>query len=118
MICGFIRGWLYRVTDYTEPNGVYSYPLAVLCESGHLISATFNTFDTSEKEFNNIQDKLTEFEGSLYEQVEVHFHDSIYTKRKGLIFVAKKDIDIYSMPHIQKIDPVDGVCVWRSSVCF
>ncbi len=110
---GFIKGSLFEVTDYTEPNQIFKYPLAVLDNSGEFIIAKLNIFSLNEQEFNDMKARLIDFEGYLYELTQAIFHGFSNQENDGFIFVAKTGLNLDGHERIRKLSPIAGVYLWN-----
>jgi len=109
---GLIKGTLFEVTDHTEPNGIYKYPLAVLGDSGELIIAKLNVFSLNLHEFAEMWKRLIDFEGHLFEPVQTTFRDFDNREREGLVFAVKAGLRLDRDIRIKKLSSTLGVYFW------
>ncbi|MFW0837946.1 MAG: hypothetical protein ACKKL5_03010 [Candidatus Komeilibacteria bacterium] len=100
---GFIKGYLYEVTDETEPNNIFKYPIVILDDNGLQISAWLTQFTVSNNSLAVLKSRLNEFEGPLYEPKETTFYEVDGKKSKGIVFVAKSSVIIGECKNIKKI---------------
>ena len=110
---GFFHGTLFEVNDRTEPNNIYRYPLAVLGDVSSLIVAKFKVFVLSKCELREMQVRLMDFEGPLYEPKQVEFWGSGNLSKYGWAFVATSEINVEEDSRIQPIAPVANVYSWK-----
>ena len=110
---GLIKGTLFEVTDHTEPNGIYKYPLAVLGDSGELIIAKLNVFPLNLHEFAEMRICLIDFEGPLFEPVQTTLRNFDNQEREGLVFVAKAGLRLDRDTRIKRLSSTLGVYFWN-----
>lgn len=110
---GFIYGNLYKVTDYTEPHNITTYPLIALNNSNNIIIAKMATYGLKKNELACLWDRLIQFEGPLYIPSKIQFTSFSGHSATAFIFVAKKDLRIGSHTRIHKLKPIYGVYLWK-----
>jgi hypothetical protein len=102
-VLGFVKGYLYEITDETEPNGIFRYPILIQDNTGGNIPAQLTQFEITKKELTVIYNRLNEFEGHLYKPKEMIFYGVNGKKFKGIAFVAKSVSAIIKNANIEKI---------------
>lgn len=88
---GHVRGTLYCVTDPTEPNRIFSYPILTLSSDSPQIPAVYVTFDIGAGEATILLMKLEEYEGPFYALAETDFVSCEGETLRGSIFIARAE---------------------------
>lgn len=87
-IYGYVYGKIYEVTDYTEPQKIFRYPLFVPGNNGIKIIAkevAINIDNHNKSIFWNV---LQSFEGNLYKLETVNFYPFNKKPYKSKIYVG------------------------------
>lgn len=110
---GFVYGGLYKVTDYTEPHNITTYPLIAINSSDNIVIAKMATYELKKNEFTCLWDKLIQFEGPLYIPSKTQFTSFLGYSATAFIFVAKKDLRLENQARIHKLKPISRVYLWK-----
>lgn len=107
VIEGHIVGSLFEVSDVTEPNNVFRYPL-FHTDGSDAVSAVLMQFDLTEEEFNHLIDKMSEYEGPLYELKAIIFTSNDGVLRSGQVFAWKqtRSLESATISRIQSSNPI------------
>ena len=89
VIKGYIVGSLFEVNDVTEPNNVFRYPL-FHTDGSDVVSAVLMQFDLTEEEFNHLIEKMSEYEGPMYELKAIIFTSNPGVLSSGQVFAWKQ----------------------------
>jgi hypothetical protein len=109
---GYIYGNLYEVTDYTEPRGIYKYPLLIAKHGLSVVICIEVVFKLGYKNLRLLERRLKSFEGELYHTKILEFHAFTGGVGKGISFVGKLDA-VQGKSNIKKIDPISNTYLWN-----
>lgn|GEM_PF-6353269 len=87
-IIGYIYGKLYEITDYTEPQKVFTYPLFIPSNDGTKVIAKEVSVDVDKYNKGAFWENLQSFEGDLYKLEVIEFYPFDEKPRKGIAYVG------------------------------
>lgn len=108
---GFVRGDLYKVTDYTEPNGIYEYPMLITKDETNVVICLEITLQLNVAQQKVLWAKLNKYEGDLYQIQALTFYPFGGKAAQGYAYVAKC-LAVAGKINIVKMEPVSTVYLW------
>lgn len=100
---GYILGEIYEITDYTEPNNIYKYPVLIHGRKDLKISALFVEYELNINEPTGFYKKLKAYEGPLYKFARTKFYNMNNRILYGYAAVAKNKFDLQNNSNAKKI---------------
>ena len=100
---GYVHGEIYEVVDYTEPNGIYKYPVLTLDQKRLKIVTILAEYELRNNKVAAFYKKLKAYEGPLYKFVKTSFYDVNNRVLYGYAAVAKNKLDLQSNPNAKKV---------------
>jgi hypothetical protein len=90
-VSGYICGKIYEVTDYTEPQKIFRYPLFVPDDNGTKIIAKEVAINVSNHNEGNFWKILQDFEGDLYKLEIINFYPFNKKPHKSRTYVGNPE---------------------------
>ena len=114
---GYVRGDLYRVTDDTEPHGIFNYPLLIPSAGPNIVICVEITLRLERSQNEILQNCLKDFEGDLFQLSQIEFCPFIGGPELGMAYVGKKGA-IVGRANIARLECIiPSIYVWKFGGC-